>query len=86
MPWQKFPNSQTESFNIHSIYLSIFLGVIRTREFLTATSPRSYMFPVQYNDCGSTGVNKATAIVNIRVVESNCQPKWNGKFYAAVIF
>ncbi|VUZ57102.1 unnamed protein product [Hymenolepis diminuta] len=52
-------------------------GVIRTREFLTATSPRSYMFPVQYNDCGNTGVNKATAIVNIRVVESNCQPKWN---------
>ncbi|KAM3184190.1 hypothetical protein ACTXT7_008869 [Hymenolepis weldensis] len=52
-------------------------GVIRTREFLTATSPRSYMFPVQYNDCENTGVNKATAIVNIRVVESNCQPKWN---------
>ncbi|VDO05228.1 unnamed protein product, partial [Rodentolepis nana] len=58
--------------------ICLFLGVIRTREFITATSPRSYMFPVQYNDCTPAGVNKATAIVNIRVIESNCQPKWNG--------
>ncbi|VDK32030.1 unnamed protein product [Taenia asiatica] len=53
-------------------------GVIRSREVLTNASPRNYRFLVQYSDCGSAGVESVTALVNIKVIQSNCEPQWSG--------
>ncbi|KAH9286742.1 Calsyntenin-1 [Echinococcus granulosus] len=53
-------------------------GVIRSREVLTNASPRNFRFLVRYNDCGGAGVESATAVVNIKVIQSKCEPRWSG--------
>ncbi|KAL5962768.1 Calsyntenin-1 [Taenia solium] len=57
-------------------------GVIRSREVLTNASPRNYRFLVQYSDCGSAGVESVTALVNIKVIQSNCEPRWSGESHS----
>ncbi|VDD76562.1 unnamed protein product [Mesocestoides corti] len=54
------------------------LGVIRTREVLTKDSPKIYIFRVQYRDCGVLRVETVTAVVNIKVIENSCEPRWKG--------
>uniref|UniRef100_A0A5K3FJ60 Cadherin domain-containing protein n=1 Tax=Mesocestoides corti TaxID=53468 RepID=A0A5K3FJ60_MESCO len=53
-------------------------GVIRTREVLTKDSPKIYIFRVQYRDCGVLRVETVTAVVNIKVIENSCEPRWKG--------